>query len=253
MRKALLTAVLFLVLPCYEGASQTLDYVLRICVMVVTPTPTNASLGTGFLVTDDSTNLFVVTAYHVQSEFNTKTIIIFRGAESKPVKVQLILLNPQWATNYQADVAVAKLTLSPEIRASISRSIKAINVNNIIEAVEAPSRDLTLIMLGFPNGLGYGPVFSPISRRGNTASDLIDLTGHYQFSGPFFLMECPSVGGFSGGPVLDAGLPELGSGVITFTEGKRLVGVVSGNAQLPQTGLVSPGGNVRKLIKQLQN
>ena len=67
------------------------------------------------------------------------------------------------------------------------------------------TRDAELTTVGFPLGLGLRNIFAPLTFRSFPASDIlkiprIDMTKYIL---DFFLLEDPSIGGYSGGPVFD--------------------------------------------------
>lgn len=87
---------------------------------------------------------------------------------------------------------------------------------------------LSQLGVGFPKGLGVGARFSPLTLQTFAASGLFS---HRRFDKaidtPFFFLQDPSVGGYSGAPVYDVSIRNLGGAVVTG-EGTRCYGLVHG-------------------------
>ncbi len=94
----------------------------------------------------------------------------------------------------------------------------------------APPRFLTLTVLGFPLALGVSGKFSPISRETKAASDLLTTNrGDTKKPALFFVTQDPSIGGFSGAPVFDTGLPYSTEGnMVLRSKTLQVVGIVHG-------------------------
>jgi hypothetical protein len=93
----------------------------------------------------------------------------------------------------------------------------------------APSGSLELIAIGFPLGLTSQEHFGPISKRVHAASGLVRFRGE-EMRGPalFFLLDQPSMGGSSGGPVFIAPQVQTSlAGDVAMVVEARCVGVVS--------------------------
>lgn len=181
-------------------------------------------LGTGFLVQLPG-GLYLVTAEHVVSGLVADQKVTY-GAEGDVVRtVDLRDLSggkpPAWVLHGGADVAVLSLAGPPEVMKVLSA--RALQPPHLINKLEAPSRERTLTTLGFPLGLGgiaLGPDgrISPLSRESHAASGLLTLA-RFDTKKPstFFVLDNPSIGGFSGAPVFMLSGTVVSQGGIGFT------------------------------------
>jgi len=106
-------------------------------------------------------------------------------------------------------------------------SFEALNI-----LLEAPIREREVTVYGFPLSLGIrtGKYISPITKTSKPSSGLIEFpTGDNKKLSTFFLLDDPSVSGFSGGPVLE--LPQLiGTSVkAVWVNVHRIMGLVHGS------------------------
>lgn len=191
------------------------------------------SHGTGILILHDARPV-LVTAEHVAKTLTPDTSVTLRGDGDRPIKLMLGRMAGAkealvWCPHGREDVNV--LPLSPEHDVLIQLHKHFLPANLLVAELEAPSRAITLTVMGFPLGLGSQGHFSPITRETKPASGLITLPRFdTQKPGTFFLTQDPSIGGFSGGPVFDTGLPYREDKVLLkITAGKfKLVGLVHG-------------------------
>lgn len=160
--------------------------------------------GTGFIVNKDLDN-FLVTAQHVALGMTSSTILQFRGRSEAKISVKLDDIKKagsRWYYHPTADVAVLPLNLSAAN--NMNSEFSVFDFWNLIDSGIAPNRFEDIIVAGFPLGLGisYNAV-SPISKRVRVASDMVILN-RFDTGKPnhFFLLDDPSVSGFSGGPVI---------------------------------------------------
>lgn len=66
--------------------------------------------------------------------------------------------------------------------------------------LKAPFRDMELVAIGFPSGIGnYNNPQTTVSKFFKTSSDMIDL----ETKNPFFIIDDPSVDGLSGSPTFE--------------------------------------------------
>jgi hypothetical protein len=117
-----------------------------------------------------------------------------------------------------------------------------------------PSRDVFVTALGFPLGLGAQGQFIPLSRESKVASGMLS-----DDKGCFFLLQDPSVSGYSGGPLIEPGDPRVistPSGIATVTGGTRCWGFVFGNYS-DETGgkmcRITPAFYAVQLIHEAEN
>jgi len=201
--------------------------------------------GSGFLVASERVG-YLVTAKHVATNMGRSCGVSLRGAEGKTVTLTLSALigvrNQQLGWIHHPDLDLSVHPILPDTPEAIEAvrgkalPIQALKTNRL-----APNRDLVLTTLGFPWGLGAELRFSPIAKESKPASGFIQ-EGIYGF----FLMQDPSVSGFSGAPVFEPGDPRV---VATSTNG---VGVAYGGTGC--WGLVSAtladisGGKMARII-----
>lgn len=170
-----------------------------------TPVPrTIKRTGTAFLVGEREL-LFLVTASHVARAMSTDSTVTIRTSNDAPVTFPIHKLTGtagdlKWVFHDKADVAVLALHPTTDVMPLLSEHFlpKAI----LSAKLEAPSRDQPLTTIGFPLGLGVQEKFSPISRDSKPASGLVTFA-RFDTKQPatFYLLDSPSIGGFSGAPV----------------------------------------------------
>jgi hypothetical protein len=194
---------------------------------------THSVSGTGFLVARGESEVFLVTAAHVAASMDCNATVTFRGELNKPISLPLLQLSgqsgsPNWIKHNTADVACLKLTPVREVKAILRRHFLPISF--LASDDSAPSRDIKLTVLGFPLGLGIVGQFSPISQESFAASGLLELKpSESEQAGNYFLLQDPSVGGFSGAPVFDRGGASFSGRAIWFRGGgPKVVGLVKG-------------------------
>jgi len=190
-------------------------------------------LGSGFLVVA-SNRLFIVTASHVASTMSADSFVILKGQTDESSQIPLGQLSGEasstnWICHAEADVAVLSLRPSPELsNAHLQQRFLPIDILETDRA--APSRNAPLTVLGFPLGMGSAGKFSPLTKQTHCASDLVALKrADVPITSTFFLLEDPSIEGYSGGPVLDISLYQLGN-MRTTGSGTKLLGLVHGTS-----------------------
>ena len=180
-------------------------------------------LGSGLIVIADGIP-YLVTARHVATGMTENCEITFRGTNGVPETIGLRALTGQpqftWIHSEAADISVHAL---PTITTNGSRLLegRAVPLGWLESQTNLPSRDLTLTALGFPLGLGAAEVFEPISKESKRSSGFLK-----DANGTFFLLQDPSVGGFSGGPLFQSGDPRV------VVAGESQIGVASGGAKI---------------------
>jgi hypothetical protein len=162
-------------------------------------------VATGFFVIDPSSDkLFLITARHVIITLTPNSLAVIRIKDDVPQEIVLSQLTGMnsplaWRVHPTADVAV--LTLNPAKDIIPLLAGHALFKVNLLQNLEAPSRDIPLTILGFPMGIGVQGRFSPISRETKAASGLLNLPRISAAS--IFLLQDPIAGGFSGSPVFE--------------------------------------------------
>lgn len=157
--------------------------------------------GSGLIVIS-SGMAYLATAKHVAMDLTEDFEIIMRGGHREPLHLSLVSLTGQptvrWYHHPQADVSVHPLpTITRQgLDALRGRSIPLA----ILEAgTNQPSRDVPLTALGFPLRLGAEGEFMPLSRETKASSGMLSDAAGY-----FFLLQDPSVSGYSGGPLIES-------------------------------------------------
>lgn len=193
------------------------------------------STGTGFIVVRNS-RLYLVTAQHVAASIQFDAKATLRGLNDEPLTFPMSQLTQgrsiQWIYHHEADVAVLPIT-PPQ---SFNAAIKAVGFDQISTRNSAPELDLFLTTLGFPLQLGVRGKFSPIVKVSHPASAFFR---HRRFDNgveaTFFILDDPSVAGFSGAPVFR--LPSVRIGVMASGQGPfECVGLVHGTFNDPTGG-----------------
>jgi hypothetical protein len=160
--------------------------------------------GTGFLVVH-SNHLFLVTAKHVASDMkfteNDKVVIGTENGKSLPIPLSILrgANTNDWIHHAEADVSILPLDPPPQLIQSFLQ--QHFLTSSILEAgTNRPPRDVMLTIIGFPLGMGWGQDtegdFIPLTRKTRASSGFIN-------SGNLFLLEDPSVQGYSGAPIFD--------------------------------------------------
>lgn len=179
-------------------------------------------IGTGFLVNLNG-RLFLTTAAHLASHMSAASSVTF-GTQNDALRTVAITElatapgDPKWVFHPTADVATLYLNPKPELATILTP--RALSPLLLISTLEAPARSRPLTVVGFPLGLGVvfsGPSarISPISRESKPVSGLITIPrADTKTLSDFYLLDSPSVGGFSGSPVFI--LPA------SFSEGDRI-------------------------------
>lgn len=187
--------------------------------------------GTCFFVYTEF-DLYLVTANHVASFTTKNTEITISSTNDVPLTFKLGEIikdksNLNWTTHPIADVSVIELD-----SISILKGLNGCYVpfEMLSFKLEAPFREREVTTYGYPLSLGIGQKISPITKTSKPSSSLIELERFdNKVKTIFFLLDDPSVSGFSGGPVFE--LPqEIGSGKDQiFVQVNRIVGLVHGS------------------------
>lgn len=217
-----------------------------------TITPDNELIGTGSFIVNGN-DIYIVTATHVSKNMDKTAYIILQGTNNFPVKIELSkLANPiEWEDHPEADLSVLKLNPEPSILKNHLQD-RFIPYEMVDTSKNAIPRDTQLTIIGFPLGLGATGHFSPLTYRTFPSSGLITLNrADTKTSQTFIILENPSIGGYSGGPVYDLSI--IKSGNITMTGGgTKLHGFIHGTIS-DETGgkltAITPAYYLKDLIK----
>jgi hypothetical protein len=190
-------------------------------------------IGTGFFVS--SAQPYLVTASHVASLLKPESNVTFRAAGDVPISLTLRDLAPgntnlPWHVSSDADVSVLPLKLSDKtIPLMQGRFLK---IGSLSAEEIAPRREQTVIVMGFPLALGTTGRFSPITSDAKPASGLLRIPRFdTKKEAIFFLLDKPSIGGFSGAPVYLSPGPFSSGGALVFQNASAppsVVGLVHG-------------------------
>lgn len=151
--------------------------------------------------------LYIFTANHVTKEFDNTTIVEIMGPNQKIVSIYLSLLqNGLNIVNHQsADLSAIEIDITQFNKLNLNVQIFCTSlIDN--QKITNISRDTELTSIGFPKNLGTNLLFEPLTFRFYPSSNIIKnicLTGGY--TSDIFVLENPSCGGYSGGPVLYLG------------------------------------------------
>lgn len=230
--------------------SGTTDELAR-CVVFLrqnVPVGSPANVGSGFLVAKND-DVYLVTAAHVARDVGSDWTLLVQGSDGKAATTPM--KQPAWQFSQQHDVAVLRLNPKDEQKAFLLA--RSLPVKVLIARPLPPSRDVTLTVMGYPLGIGTEGFISPLSIETKAASGFVTLRrGDTKQPATFILLQDPSVGGLSGGPVFDTGLPHFAPGrQITVREGVSVVGLMHG--EVPDKGVgklaaVVPASDIAALL-----
>jgi S1-C subfamily serine protease len=183
------------------------------------------NFGTGFIVNRNNRPC-LVTASHVARDLGRDFRMVMQGGDGKAV--QEGLKGVVWNVSPYADAAFAWLPQgSGGDRGRVLA--RAIPEAFLTARTLPPSRDITLVAMGYPLGLGSKGYVSPLSFETKAASGLIPLERFdTRKDATFILLQSPSISGLSGGPVFDVGRPLIEGDKLEARNGISLVGLVSG-------------------------
>ena len=216
--------------------------------------------GTGFFI-HSADKLYLVTASHVSSILSPASPITVATGDGRPFTFRLQSLAPNsaalaWIVHPSADVAALRITPAADF---LKNHLAGHFMPSawLERAKEAPLRAKTITALGFPLQLGVSQYFSPISRETKAASGLLELPRFdTRVMSTFFITQDPSVGGFSGAPVFDTGLPysaeNVGLSVQVGAE-PRIVGLVHGtlsDSTAGKLGAIVPAFIILEVLEQ---
>lgn len=194
------------------------------------------ALGSGFFLIR-GLDVYLITAEHVARFLKSKSEVKYLNIDGlkkettiqdlTPDKTDLKKLN--WIRHPKADIAILHLGIYD----NVVKDIGMLDYEFLAEALKAPNRLNDLTIMGYPLGLGVTPLsISPITRNTRSASDIVYF-GRFDNGviNPFIVTDDPSIGGFSGGPVLE--IRKAGNGKSIQGEKVKvsptLIGLVHGN------------------------
>lgn len=192
-----------------------------------------ARIGTGFLVR--SAQSYLVTASHVAVFLTPESKATFRTTGDVPLTVTLGdlftggLMLP-WHRHAEADIAV--LPLKPNEKALSLIQDRPLKIAMLVAQEGAPPRERPVTVMGFPLALGTTGRFSPLTSEAKPASGLVRITRtDTKKEETFFMLDKPSIGGYSGAPVFLIPGPFFSEGTMKLPGAGAptwIVGLVSG-------------------------
>lgn len=197
------------------------------------------TLGSGFIVVR-GLDFYLITAEHVAKSLNGQSQIKFRGqsGEKKVFLLSEIVDNQTktselpWIRHQAADIAI--LHLGNDSKKIENYGFRAIDYVELVETLASPNRFKDLTIFGFPLGLGEtSTTISPITKTVRSASDVVYIKRFdNSIENPFILLDDASIGGFSGGPVIEfnrvpSNTPKIAGKEVRLMS--RVIGLVHGN------------------------
>ena len=238
------------------GAILPLESITRIVVNLREPVSKGEKVGTGTLIVfHDKT--YVLTAKHVADDITINGMIVVKGDGDTPVVIPIkkLVSNSKldWKNHPKADIAIFEIVPQDKQTWTILRQ-RFLPLEFFSKEKAAPSRDLFLISIGFPLGLGIHEHFSPLTFESKASSGLLSLPrADTKTIQTFFALENPSVGGYSGCPVVDLSILKAGA-MTTSGDGTCFYGVMHGTISDKTGGkiaLVTPSFYVYELFNSL--
>lgn len=223
----------------------------RVVFNLTTPSQAGPVVGTGIFINKSDEELFLVTASHVAKTCNINTEVILSDQTGGAKTLKLLDFNPKlaWVHHPIADVCALRIVPNALTAPEFSKRFFPFNQLNLTKV--APSRDDELTCVGFPSGLGAYGIFSPLTYRSFASSSMVNFPRSDSFvNSDFFLLENPSVGGYSGCPVFDLGI--VINAAMTSTKDKAVChGIMHGTLSDNSGGklaIVTPAYYIDELI-----
>jgi S1-C subfamily serine protease len=205
--------------------------------------------GTGFFVKGPK-KLFLVTAGHVARGLISNIHLIISDSRGNS-KLYSLDGKLNWFFSPVADVAATQISDEP---LATEFKINAIDVSFLAKTEDYPASELPLVAIGFPLGLGVRNKFSPLRRETHAASGLIDLPrADNNQPATFFVLQDPSIGGYSGAPVFSTASYRFGNTLMPGLDLDACIGIIHGTISDKMgggLGLVTPASYVYQLIRQ---
>lgn len=232
MKRIIILSILILQQIMLFGQNTFTSDQLAICVVNLRCEikPGVEETGTGTFIENSAGELFILTASHVAKTMNSKAFIIIKGENGKPIKLKLTDLSKDilWKNHPIADISILKIN-PPDLIFKKYLQNRFFPTKLINDKVAAISRNTQLTIIGFPLGLGSEGYFSPLTFRTFPSSSLITMKRFdNKIPQTFIILENPSTGGYSGGPVFDLAIIEQGIMTMTTGEGTKLYGIIHG-------------------------
>lgn len=194
---------------------------------------------------------FLVTATHVAMGCNAATQLILSDATGNATSLRLVDFNQAlaWTHHPTADISVLSVVPNASLAPHLQGRFLAYDHFHLNKT--PVSRDFELTSVGFPSGLGAVGMFSPLTYRSYASSAFITMNrADTNTPCDFFMLENPSMGGYSGCPVFDLGYMVVGA--MTTTKEKTICygimhGTVSDNTG-GKLAAVTPAHYLRDIL-----
>jgi hypothetical protein len=214
-----------------------------------------SSSGTGFFLFSEQ-DLYLISASHVVSDLREDAQIIVSDENDKPVILSWYHLTgssnlPVWDTHSEADISILKLSPDPS---TLENHLKGrfLPIDLFPSVEEPPNRDLILTSVGFPLGLGTSGYFSPLTYESKASSGLLTLKrADTHTLCTFFILQDPTIGGYSGCPIFDLSIIKIGA-MTTTGGGTICYGITHGtlsDATGGKLAAVTPSFYVHDLLR----
>ena len=204
--------------------------------------------GTGFFVRNGD-SLFLATAGHVARNLALRVRLIASDTSGNS-KTYSLDNKVSWIFSKKADVAVSRVHDALFILDFLH---SALDIRFLADTETVSVPELPLVVIGFPLGLGVQNKFSPLRRETHASSGLIDLPrADTKQVATFFVLQDPSIGGYSGAPVFILVAHRFGSIIMKGLNAKSCIGIIHGtisDATGGKLGVVTPAKYVYELIK----
>lgn len=191
----------------------------------------NEEIGTAIFIAK-SNEAFLLTASHVAKNINDRAYVILSDKSGAPEKVLLkeLLGGASFEHHPKADLAKAKISVSASNASYLEG--RCFPYDQVDTSDNLISKDVELTAIGFPLGLGaLGAKFTPLTFRTFVAAPAVSLLRFdNKVVSDFIILETPSTGGYSGGPLFDLGYVISGA-MTTMKEETILHGIVHGTIQ----------------------
>jgi hypothetical protein len=210
-------------------------------------------VGTGFLVATRSA-AFLVTAGHVAREMDGAARLSFATPSGRRATLALsqVVSSPAgplpWTYQRYSDVAAIRIRKPPQTLRGHFLAAELLD-----KEAAAPPGSLRLTVVGFALGLVSEEHFTPLAKRSHAASPVLRFCGDERGDPPIdlFLLDQPSMGGYSGAPVFAEAQVQLAEGGQVTVVAPRCVGLISrtiGDDSGGQFAAVVPGVAVHRAM-----
>ena len=214
--------------------------VLKEAVVLIKESLYSDKVGSGLLLEHEK-SYFLITAEHVKKVTSSDSYISCGKLENDTISIKITDLIdkslPMWRTHPNADLSVLKLSNKKGKLEPIKNQF--LNSKYFVQVLPDSTihNYLNFYIVGFPLGYGSYPVFNPSVKTSKLASNQTFIKNSSLIYGKndvfegknliHILLEDPSVGGFSGGPVYYPG-GSFDERLVYGSTIPKCIGIVSG-------------------------